>query len=128
MARRESATNANPGSFVVYVAAKPAEIGIRKFEGAQFMLEHIMGDKIKSIIKFKVYSISLTLTADNRSQVVKKCHQIDICGFCSTEAILSGMKFGIMLCMIGKKEFREIVENRNRSVVAHDGMISCVKY
>jgi hypothetical protein len=34
---RESATNANPGSFVGYVTAKPADVSIRESEGTQFM-------------------------------------------------------------------------------------------
>jgi hypothetical protein len=43
------------------------------------MQEHIMRDKVKNIRKIKIYSVSLTLTADNRSQEVEKCHQIGKC-------------------------------------------------
>jgi hypothetical protein len=43
------------------------------------MQEHIMRQKVKSIRKIKLYSISLTLTTDNRGQAVEKCHQIGNC-------------------------------------------------
>jgi hypothetical protein len=32
------------------------------------MQEHIVRDKVESIRKIKIYSLSLTLTADNRGQ------------------------------------------------------------
>jgi hypothetical protein len=95
------------------------------------MQEHIMRDKVESIGKIKIYSISLTLTADNRSQEVEKCHQIGNCRFSSGEAMLIWIKFSIMLNMVTNNEFkhfREIVENRNRSAIAHGGVIASFKY
>jgi hypothetical protein len=52
------------------------------------MQEHIVRDKVESIRKIRIYSISLTLTADNRSQEVEKCHQVGNCRFSSGEAML----------------------------------------
>jgi hypothetical protein len=64
------------------------------------MQEHIMREKAESIRTIKIYSISLTLTADNRSQVVEKCHQIGNCRFSSGEAMLISIKFSTMRNMI----------------------------
>jgi hypothetical protein len=47
-----------------------------------------MRDKVENIRKIKIYSVSLTLTADNRGQEVKKCHQVGNCRFSSGEAML----------------------------------------
>jgi hypothetical protein len=49
------------------------------------MQEHIVRDKVK------IDSISLTLTADNRSQKVKKRHQIGNRRFSSGEDMLIGI-------------------------------------
>jgi hypothetical protein len=79
---------------------KPANISIRESEGAQFMQEHIIRDKVKNIRKIKISSISSTLTAGNRSQEVEKCHQIGNCRFSSGEAMLIWIKFSILQNMI----------------------------
>jgi wobble nucleotide-excising tRNase len=53
---------------------------------------------------------------------VKKFHQIGNCRYSSGEAM-----FNVMQNMIMDNEFqqiREIIENRNESVVAHNGMIA----
>jgi hypothetical protein len=63
------------------------------------MQEDIMRDKVKSVRKIKIDSISLALTADNRSQKVKKRHQIGN-RFSPGEAMLIGIKFSIMRNMI----------------------------
>jgi hypothetical protein len=68
-----------------YVTAKSANISIRESEGALIMQEHIMRDKVKSILKIKIDIISLTLTADNRSKKFKKRHQTGNCRFSSGE-------------------------------------------
>jgi hypothetical protein len=64
------------------------------------------------------------LTADNKSQEVEKCHQIGNCRFSSGETMLIRIKFSIMQNMTMNnefKQFREIVKNRNGSVIArHD--------
>jgi hypothetical protein len=60
------------------------------------MQEHIMRDKVESIRKIKIYSISLTLTADNRSREVEKCHQIGNCSLSSGEVMPIWIKFSIM--------------------------------
>jgi hypothetical protein len=56
------------------------------------MQEHIVRNKVESIRKIKIYSISLTLTADNRGQEVEKCHQVGNCRFSSGEAVLIWIK------------------------------------
>jgi hypothetical protein len=91
------------------------------------MQEHIMRDMVESIRKIN----SVMLTAKNMSQEVEKCHQIGNCRFSSDEAMLNWIKFSIMQNMIMNnefKQFREIVENGNGSVIAHVGMIAFFKY
>jgi hypothetical protein len=51
-------------------------------------------------------SISLTLAADNRSQKVKKRHQIGYCRFGSDEAMLIGITFSVMRNIIMNNEFK----------------------
>jgi hypothetical protein len=90
-----------------------------------------MRDKVKSVRKIKADGISLMLTAGNRSQKVKKRHQIGNSRFSPGEAMLIGIKFSIMQNKIMNekfKQFREIIENRNGSVVAHFSMIDSCKY
>jgi hypothetical protein len=75
--------------------------------------------------------ISLTQTADNRSQNVKKRHQISNCIFNSGKAMLIEIKINVMQNMILNNKFKqitEIIENTNGSVVAHSGMITSFKY
>jgi hypothetical protein len=60
------------------------------------MQEHIMRDKVEHIRKIKLYSISLTLTADNRRQEVEKCHEVGNSRFSSGEAMVIWIKFSIM--------------------------------
>jgi hypothetical protein len=89
-----------------------------------------MRDKVKSVRKIEIDSISLTLTAKNRSQNVKKHNQIGNCRFSPGEAMLIGIKFSMMQNIIMNdkfKQFREIIENGNRSVVAHFAMIASFK-
>jgi hypothetical protein len=62
------------------------------------MQEHIMRDKVKSVKKIKIDS--LTPTADNRSRKVKKRYQINNCRFRFGEAMLVGIKFNVMQNMI----------------------------
>jgi hypothetical protein len=52
------------------------------------MQEHIVRDKVESIRKIKTHSISLTLTADNRSEEIEKCHQIGNFKISSGKAML----------------------------------------
>jgi hypothetical protein len=95
------------------------------------MQEHIVGNMVKSIRKIKIYSISLALTADNRSQKVKKRHEVGNCRFSPGEAMLIWIKFNEMKDMIMNNEFkqlREVIENRNGSIVAHSGMTASFKY
>jgi hypothetical protein len=71
------------------------------------------------------------MTADNRRHKIKKRHQIGSCRFRSGEAMLIGITFSVMRNMIMNnefKQFREIIENRNWSVVAHSGMFASFKY
>jgi hypothetical protein len=82
-------------------------MSIKEPEGAQFMQEHIVRDKVKSIRKIKIYSISLMLTADNRSREVEKCHQIGNNRFSSGEAILIWIKCSILQNMIMNDEFKQ---------------------
>jgi hypothetical protein len=51
------------------------------------MQEYIIRGMIESIRKIKIYTISLTLTVDNRSREVEKCHQNGNCRFRSGEAM-----------------------------------------
>jgi hypothetical protein len=81
-------------------------------------------------VKIKIDSISMTLAADNRSQKVMKRHEIGNCRFSSGEAMLIGIKFNVVQNMITNnefKQFREITENRNGSVVAHSDMVASFK-
>jgi hypothetical protein len=76
-------------------------------------------------------SIILTLTMDNRSHKVKKHYQTSKCRFRFGEVMLVEIKFNIMQNMILNNEFkqcREIIENRNVSIVAHSDMIASFKY
>jgi hypothetical protein len=59
-----------------------------------------MRDEVKSIRKIKIDGISLTLTADNRRQKVKKRHEIGNCRFSSGKAMLVGIKFSEMIIII----------------------------
>jgi hypothetical protein len=73
------------------------------------MQENIMRDEVK------IDNNSLMLAADNRSQKVKKRHQIGNCRFSSGKAILIGIKFSVMRNIITNNEFeqfKEIAENR----------------
>jgi hypothetical protein len=85
----ESARNANPGSSVGWVTAKPATISITESKEAQFMQEHIMRGKVENIREIKIYNISLTLTADNRCKKVKKHHQIGNRSFSSGDKYIN---------------------------------------
>jgi hypothetical protein len=60
------------------------------------MQEHIVRDMVESIRKIKIYIVSLTLTADNWSQEVEKCHQVGNYRFSSGEAMLIWIKFSII--------------------------------
>jgi hypothetical protein len=55
-----------------------------------------MREKAEGIRKIKIYSFSLMLTADIKSQEVEKYHQIGNCRFSSVEAMLLWIKFSIM--------------------------------
>jgi hypothetical protein len=71
------------------------------------------------------------MTANNSSKEVEKCHQIGNCRFSSGEAMLIWMKFNMMRNMIMDtvfKQLRDIVENRDGSVIAHGGVIASFKY
>jgi hypothetical protein len=74
------------------------------------MQEHIVRDKLESIRKIKIYSVSLTLAADNRSQEVEKCHQVGNCRFSSGEAMLIWIKFSTMWSMFMNNEFKQFRE------------------
>jgi hypothetical protein len=50
-----------------------------------------MRNEVESIWEIKVHSISLTLAAENRSQKLKKRHQIGNYRFGSDEAMLIGI-------------------------------------
>jgi hypothetical protein len=59
------------------------------------MQEYVMRDKVESISGIKICSISLTLTADSRSQGVEKCHQTGNRRLSSYEAMLIWINFSI---------------------------------
>lgn len=89
-----------------------------------------MGDEV-IILKIKIYRISLTLTADNRSHEVRSRYQISNCGFRFGEAMFVGIKFNFIQNMIFNNEFkqrRETIENRNESAVALSVRIASFKY
>jgi hypothetical protein len=58
------------------------------------------GGRGQKHLKYKTDSISLTLTAGNRSHKVKKRYQINICRFRFDETMLVGIKFNVMQNMI----------------------------
>jgi hypothetical protein len=106
-------------------------MSIRESEGAKFMQEHIMRDKVESIRGIKIYSISLTLTADDRNQEIEKFYQIGNCRFSSGEALLIWIKLSIMQHTImnnESKQFRDIFQNRKMFLNAHGGVIASFKY
>jgi hypothetical protein len=82
-------------------------------------------------VKDNIHSISLTLAVGNRSQNVKKRHQISKSIFSFGDGMLIMITFSIERNMNMNnefKQFREITENRNGSVVAHSDMIASFKY
>jgi hypothetical protein len=76
-------------------------------------------------------SISLTLTANNRSHKVKKRYKISSCRFRFGEAMLVRIMFNVMQNMIVNntfKQLREITENITWSTAVPSGMIISFKY
>jgi hypothetical protein len=89
-----------------------------------------MRDEDRSIWNIKINSINLTLTAENRSQKVKNRRKIANCRFSSGETRLTGIKFSVVRNMIMYnefKQFRDITEIINGSVIAYSDTIALIK-